>query len=149
MATAVPILLMLLLRYGGALTQACWVVPAGELTTVNTANTAGAGTRPQLSRAQQLLAAYYAGTLPRPQTASADIVVTAAVGAEQFDWAKPEWGQYRQRAVVHDDPAGGGNLTIWAWDIVSEVGVCGFMCSQELSALWIAVASQLWCQGKQ
>uniref|UniRef100_A0A383VUG7 ShKT domain-containing protein n=1 Tax=Tetradesmus obliquus TaxID=3088 RepID=A0A383VUG7_TETOB len=78
---------------------------------------------PKLTRAQQLLAAYYDGTLPSPQTAAADVVVTAAVGAQQFDWAKPEWGQYRQRAVVHADPAGGGNLTIWAWDIVTEAAV--------------------------
>lgn len=132
---------MSLLLYGSVLTWVCCFASAGKpatLNTANTANTAGAGTRPQLTRAQQLLAAYYDGTLSHPQPAAADTVVTAAVGAQQFDWAKPEWGQYRQRAVVHADPAGGGNLTIWAWDIVTEVGVCGFGCSQEPSALLIS-----------
>jgi hypothetical protein len=50
-------------------------------------------------------------------------VVTSAVGAQQFPWAKPAWGQYRQRAVAAADPTGqGAGLTVWAWDIVPEVG---------------------------
>jgi hypothetical protein len=73
------------------------------------------------SRAQQLLADYYAGKLSPPIPAAAD-VVTAAASAEQYPWAKPEWGQYRQRAVFYAHPGGVGNLTVWAWDIVPEVG---------------------------
>jgi hypothetical protein len=72
--------------------------------------------------AEQFLADYYAGCVKLPAS-DANIVVTSSVSAHQYPWAKPEWGQYKQRAVVEADPTGKGpGLTVWAWDIVPEVG---------------------------
>jgi hypothetical protein len=51
---------------------------------------------------QQLLADYYAGRL-QPAQPAAEVAVSAAVRAQQYSWAKPEWGEYRQRAVVYAD----------------------------------------------
>jgi hypothetical protein len=116
----------------------CCCCPAGEPTIGNTAaihssansstyNSSGkqttARSRPQhgSSTAEQLLADYYAGKL-RPALPAAAGAVVREASAQQYPWAKPEWGRYRQRAVVAADPAGRGLLAIWAWDIVPEVG---------------------------
>ncbi|WIA41482.1 hypothetical protein OEZ86_008858 [Tetradesmus obliquus] len=59
------------------------------------------------------------GTQPAGQT-----IVSAAASAQQYTWAKPEWGQYRRRAVVLADPSGRSEgFSIWAWDIVPESAV--------------------------
>ncbi|WIA21189.1 hypothetical protein OEZ85_000438 [Tetradesmus obliquus] len=72
--------------------------------------------------AQRLLADYYAGKL-RPALPAAVGKVIREASAQQYAWAKPEWGRYRRRAVVLADPAGAGEFAIWAWDIVPEAAV--------------------------
>jgi hypothetical protein len=49
--------------------------------------------------------------------------VVREASAQRFPWAKPEWGTYRQRAVIYTDPDGAGVFAVWAWDIVPEVGL--------------------------
>jgi hypothetical protein len=94
-------------------------------TSVNARSAQPAGIRPHQntsSTAEQLLADYYAGKLRPAQPAAAGSVVKEA-SAQRFPWAKPEWGRYRQRAVIYADPEGAGQFTIWAWDIMPEVGL--------------------------
>jgi hypothetical protein len=68
--------------------------------------------------------------------------VVKEASAQRFHWAKPEWGRYRQRAVVYADPDGAGQFTIWAWDIVPEVGIAAAYAPRSLSGCLIVVCTQ-------